>query len=103
MHRADWELGFPGTKECDWGGSDLGLAHCGCGWHPAPSEVSSLGSWYSKNMLEFLSPFSPGFPHLKVWSEKASFGVWAVPSISGLAGLGKFGKPSSLGTDVHRG
>lgn len=30
-HGADWELGFPGTKECDWCASDLGLALCGEG------------------------------------------------------------------------
>lgn len=43
VHRADWELGFPGTKECDWCARVLGLA--GWVWGSAPSaEGSSLGS-----------------------------------------------------------
>lgn len=67
----------------------------------APSaEVSSLGSWCSKNTLEFISPFWPGFPHLKIWSEKVSFGVWGCDFNQWSCRPGRFGEPSSLRTAV---
>lgn len=59
-------------------------------------------------MLEFISPFWPGFPHLKIWSEKVSFGVWGCDFNQWSCRLGGFGESSSLGPDrcayaSHRG
>lgn len=78
--------------KCDLCGSDFGLDLC--------AEVS-FGSQNSKSMLQFMSPFWPGFPHLKVWSGKVASGprlclqTVALPVWTDLVS-----QPSSLGTDV---
>lgn len=60
-HGADWELGFPGTKECDWCASDLGLARCGFGAQLHLLRFPLLGVGVPKTRWNSFLPFGLGF------------------------------------------